>query len=85
MVLVIKNSPASAGDARATGSALGCGRFPGEGNGNLHQFSYLENSMGRGVWWIAVHWITKSRTQLRRHTHTHPERFDGVSNLLRVV
>jgi len=50
VVLVIKNPPANAGDARATGSILGSGRSPGEGNSNLHQFSYLENSMGRGVW-----------------------------------
>ena len=27
------------------------GRYPGEGNGYLPQYSYLENSMDRGVWW----------------------------------
>ena len=27
------------------------GKSPGEGNGNPLQYSYLENSMDRGVWW----------------------------------
>ena len=33
MVLVVKNPPAKAGDARDTGSIPGSGRSPGEGNG----------------------------------------------------
>ena len=33
---VIKNPPASAGDS---GSIPGLGRYPGEGNGNLRQYS----------------------------------------------
>ena len=33
----------------------GSGRFPGEGNGNLLQYSCLENSMDRGAWWATVH------------------------------
>ena len=43
---VVNNSPANAGDV---GSIPGSGRFPGVGNGNLFQYSYLENSMGRGA------------------------------------
>ena len=35
-------------------SPLAQGRPPGEGNGNLHQYSWLENSMGRGAWQAAV-------------------------------
>ena len=31
---VVKNRPANAGDAGATGSVPGSGRSPGEGNGN---------------------------------------------------
>ena len=31
---VVKNLPASAGDAADVGSIPGSGRFPGEGNGN---------------------------------------------------
>ena len=40
------------------------GRSSGEGNGNLLQYSCLENSMDRGPWWAAVHGVTKSRTRL---------------------
>ena len=40
------------------------GIFPGEGNGNLLQYSCLENSMDRGAWWATVHGVTKSWIQL---------------------
>ena len=53
---VIKNPPANAGDA---GSVPGSGRSPGEGNGNLLQYSCLENSMDRGTWRATVHEIAK--------------------------
>ena len=43
----------------------------GEGNGTTLQYSCLENPMDRGVWWAAVHGVTKSRTQLRDFTFTH--------------
>ena len=54
---VIKNLPANAG---GTGSSPGSGRFPGEGNGNLLQYSCLGNPMGRGAWWPTVHGVTES-------------------------
>ena len=41
----VKNLLANAGDARDTGSIPGSGRFPEGGNGNLFQYSCLENSM----------------------------------------
>ena len=41
----------------------GLGRSPGEGNGNLLQYSCLENSMDRGAWWVIVHEVAKSQTQ----------------------
>ena len=44
--LVVKNSPANAGDA---GSIPRSGRYPGEGNGNPLQYSCLENPMDRGA------------------------------------
>ena len=47
----------------------GSERSPGVGNGNLLQYSCLENSMDRGAWRITVHGITKSQTQLSTHTH----------------
>ena len=33
------------------GLILGLKRSPGEGSGNPLQYSCLENSMDRGVWW----------------------------------
>ena len=40
---MVKNPPASGGDARDTGSIPGWGRIPGGGNGNPLQYSCLEN------------------------------------------
>ena len=40
----------------------GSGRSPGEGNGYPLQYSFLENSMDRGTWWITSHEVTKSWT-----------------------
>ena len=34
----------------------------GEGNGTPLQYSCLENPMGGGAWWAAVHGVAKSRT-----------------------
>ena len=48
---VLKNLPASAGDAGDLGSIPGLGRSPGGGNGNPLQYSCLKNPMGRGAWW----------------------------------
>ena len=44
------------------------GRFPGEGNGNLLQYSCLENPMEGGAWWATVHRVTKSWTRLSNFT-----------------
>jgi len=46
-VLVVKNPPASEGDARDTGSILELERSPGEGHGNLLQYSCLGNPMDK--------------------------------------
>ena len=59
---MVKNPPAKAGDLREAGSIPGSGRFSGEENGNLLQYSCLENSMDRGAWWAAVHGVAQSRT-----------------------
>ena len=37
----------------------GLGRPPGEGNGNLLQYSCLGNPMDRGAWWTKVHEVPK--------------------------
>ena len=49
----------SACNAEDLGSIPGSGRTPGGGNGNLLQYSCLENSMDRGTWWAIVHGVTK--------------------------
>ena len=41
-----------------------------EGNGNLLQYSCLENPMDGGAWRAAVHGVTKSRTRLSDFTFT---------------
>ena len=60
MVLVVKNPLAITGDAKYAGSIPGSGRSPGEGNGNLLQYSCLKNPMDRGAWWATVHGAAKS-------------------------
>ena len=47
--LVVKNPPAIAEYARDAGLIFGSGRSPGEGNGNLLQYSCLENFKDRGA------------------------------------
>ena len=42
----------------------------GEGNGTPLQYSCLENPMGRGAWWAAVHGVAESRTRLSDFTFT---------------
>ena len=36
-----------------------CNIYNGEGNGTPLQYSCLENPMGRGAWWAAVHRVAK--------------------------
>ena len=55
MVLVVKNTPANAGDVRDVGLIPGSGRSPGEGKGYPLQYSCLENPMDRGAWQATVH------------------------------
>ena len=51
-----KESACSVGDP---GSVHDLGRSPGEGNGNLLQYSCLENSMDKGVWQVLVHGLQR--------------------------
>ena len=59
VVLVVKNLPANAGDIRDAGLTPGLGRSSGVGKRNLLQYSCLENSMNRGVWWAAIHGVPR--------------------------
>ena len=52
------------------GSILGLGRSSGKGNGNPLQYSYLENCMDRGAWWVTVHGVAQTRLS-DSHTHIH--------------
>ena len=49
------DSKESACNAGVPGSFPELGRCPGEENGNLFQYSCLENSMDREDWWARVH------------------------------
>ena len=69
VVLMVNNLPANAGDSRVVGSILESGGSPGEWNGNPHQYSCLENSMGRGASHATVHEATESRTWLSVHIY----------------
>ena len=59
---------ASACNTGDLGSIPGLGRSPGEGNGNLLQYSCLENSTDGGALWTTVHGVTKSQTRLSDFT-----------------
>ena len=72
---VLKNLPASAGDARDVDSIPGTGSSPGEGNGNPLQYSCLKNLMDRGAWQATARGLKESdmteRLNMQAHTHTH--------------
>ena len=42
----------------------------GEGNDTPLQYPCLEDPMGRGAWWAAVHGVAESQTQLSNFTFT---------------
>ena len=53
---MVKNLLANAGDM---GSIPELGIYPGEGNGNPLQYSYLGNPTEREAWWATVHGVAK--------------------------
>ena len=52
---MVKDLPAKAGDTRDWGSNTVSGRFPSVGNGNLLQYSCLENFMVRNSGWATAY------------------------------
>ena len=56
-----KESACNSGDL---GSTSGWGRYPGEGNGYLLQYSCLENPMDWKAWQDTVHRVAESWTRL---------------------
>ena len=64
VVLVVNRLPANAEDLRDVGFIPGLGRSPGRENGNILQYSCLENPMDRGVWQATVYKVTQNQAQL---------------------
>ena len=56
---MVKNLPAYTRGIRDMGSIPGLGRSLGEGNGNLLQYSCLENPTDRGACQAIVHGVAK--------------------------
>ena len=63
---MVKNLPSNAGDIKDAVLILGLGRSPGGLYGNSLQYSCLENPMEGGGWWVIVHRVTQSQTQLKQ-------------------
>ena len=75
-----KESACSSGAAGDTGSIRGSGRSPGGGNGNLLQYSCLENPMDGRAWPATALGVMKSQTRLKRlSTYTHKAEFAGFT------
>ena len=68
---MVGNPLANTGDTRDVDLIPGSVRFPGVGNGNPLQYSFLENSMDGGAWQTTVYSVAKSWTQLSMHTSHH--------------
>ena len=62
VALMVKNTPANAGDSEGLSWIPGSGRSPGVGNGNPLQYSCLGNPMDRGAWRAAGLGVVKSGT-----------------------
>ena len=63
---MVKNLPANEGNIGNMDLTPGSERFPGKGNGNQLQYSYLGNLMNKGDWPSIVHGVAKeSDTTLR--------------------
>ena len=68
--LVVQQSRISL-QCRRCGFEPGSGRSPGEGSGNLLQYSCLENATDRGAWWVTVHRVVRIGHDLAtKHTRT---------------
>ena len=65
---MVKNLLPNAGDAGGVGSIPGFGRSPGGRNGNLFQYSCLENFMDRGACGLQP-WSNKE-SDATEQTHT---------------
>ena len=62
VVIVVKNYPVNAGDARDVGSIPELQRSPLGRHGNSRQYYCLENAMDRKGWLATVHRVAQSWT-----------------------
>ena len=76
-MLVVKNPPANAEDIRDTGLIPGLGRSPGEGNGNLLQYSRLGSPMDRGAWRATVHGVSEELDTILRLNNNQKRTFSA--------
>ena len=72
VVLIVKNSCASAGDIGEASSIPKSGKSRRGRHGNPHQYSCLENLMDRGAWIATIHRVAESDTNERFCTHACP-------------
>ena len=54
----------------------------GEGNGNLLQYSCLENPRDGGAWWTAVYGVAQSQTRLRQLSSSSSRVWSGSIDLI---
>ena len=59
---MVKNLPASAGDAGDMGLILEWGSSPAGGHDNPLQYSCLKNPIDSGAWWAMVHGVPELDT-----------------------
>ena len=74
----MKNLHASAAATGVAVSIPGSRRTPGGGNGTPLQYTCLENSMDRGVWWATVYKVRKAN--VTEHANT----LEKANNLIEV-
>ena len=58
------------GASKGTGYLFSLLPAAGEGDGTPLQYSCLENPIGGGAWWAAVHGVARSQTRLSNFTFT---------------
>ena len=71
-VLVVKEPVCQCKGHKRWGFSPCVRKIPWGGHGNPLQYSCLENLMNRGAWWVSVHRVTQSQTQLKwlsMHAH----------------
>ena len=71
VALVVKNSPANAGEVRDSGLVPRLGRSSGGEHGDSLQYSCLENSMDRRDWQAIFHRVAKESDMTESTSQAH--------------